>query len=59
MCVEAVLAVADLNRKDVNLDLIKVEGKVGGTLEETRLVRGIVLDKDMSHPQVVTVCGCC
>jgi T-complex protein 1 subunit epsilon len=52
MCVAAVLAVADLERRDVNLDLIKVEGKVGGTLEETRLVRGIVLDKDMSHPQM-------
>ena len=52
MCVQAVLAVADLERRDVNLDLIKVEGKVGGTLEDTRLVRGIVLDKDMSHPQM-------
>jgi T-complex protein 1 subunit epsilon len=52
MCVSAVLAVADLERRDVNLDLIKVEGKVGGTLEDTRLVRGIVLDKDMSHPQM-------
>ena len=28
MCVKAVLAVADLERKDVNLDLIKVESKV-------------------------------
>jgi T-complex protein 1 subunit epsilon len=26
MCVKAVLAVADLDRKDVNLDLIKVGG---------------------------------
>ena len=52
MCVSAVLAVADLERRDVNLDLIKVEGKVGGMLEDTRLVRGIVLDKDMSHPQM-------
>jgi T-complex protein 1 subunit epsilon len=26
MCVRAVLAVADLERKDVNLDLIKVRG---------------------------------
>jgi T-complex protein 1 subunit epsilon len=55
MCVSAVLAVADLERRDVNLDLIKVEGKVGGTLEDTRLVRGIVLDKDMSHPQMAKV----
>jgi T-complex protein 1 subunit epsilon len=52
ICVDAVLAVADMERRDVNLDLIKVEGKVGGTLEETCLVRGIVLDKDFSHPQM-------
>ncbi|CAG9467080.1 unnamed protein product [Pedinophyceae sp. YPF-701] len=52
MCVRAVLGVAALDRRDVNLDLIKVEGKVGGRLEETRLVQGIVIDKDMSHPQM-------
>lgn len=52
MCVKAVLAVADLERKDVNMDLIKLEGKSGGKLEDTRLVHGIVLDKDISHPQM-------
>lgn len=52
ICVDAVLAVADLERKDVNLDLIKVEGKVGGRLKDTELVAGIVLDKDISHPQM-------
>jgi T-complex protein 1 subunit epsilon len=51
-CVEAVLAVADLERGDVNLDLITVTGKVGGRLEDTALVRGIILDKEMSHPQM-------
>eukprot|EP01079_Euglenida_sp_SAG-EU17-18_P007324 gene7324-1308_t len=52
ICVDAVLAVADLERNDVNLDLIKIVCKPGGQLEETQLVRGIVLDKDMSHPQM-------
>ena len=52
MCVKAVLAVADLERKDVNLDLIKLDGKVGGKLEDTCLVDGIVIDKDFSHPQM-------
>ena len=33
--------------QDVNFDLIKVEGKVGARLEDTMLVRGIVLDKPM------------
>ena len=97
MCVSAVLSVADLERRDVNLDLIKVrfvgvwhgldarqlgwgarvpaaprrtaarrapssnlpppppwpppcpppqlDGKVGGRLEDTALVNGIVLDR--------------
>jgi len=52
IAVDAVLSVADLERRDVNLDLIKMDGKVGGRLEDTRLVRGIVIDKDMSHPQM-------
>jgi len=52
IAVDSVLAVADVERKDVNLDLIKMDGKVGGRLEDTRLVRGIVVDKDMSHPQM-------
>jgi T-complex protein 1 subunit epsilon len=52
ICVRAVLNVADLNRRDVNLDLIKVEGKVGGRLEDTQLIRGVVIDKDFSHPQM-------
>eukprot|EP01059_Diplonema_ambulator_P029235 TRINITY_DN484_c0_g1_i1.p1 TRINITY_DN484_c0_g1~~TRINITY_DN484_c0_g1_i1.p1 ORF type:complete len:534 (+),score=236.01 TRINITY_DN484_c0_g1_i1:46-1647(+) len=52
ICVDAVMAVADLERKDVNLDLIKIESKTGGRLEETQLVHGIVLDKEISHPQM-------
>jgi len=50
--VDAVLAVTDLERKDTNFDMIKVEGKVGGRLEETVLINGIVIDKDFSHPQM-------
>ena len=52
IAVGAVLAVADMERKDVNFDLIKLEGKVGGKLEDTMLVEGIIIDKDMSHPQM-------
>jgi len=53
LAVDSVLAVADLERKDVNLDLIKVVGKVGGSLEDSYLVKGVVvLDKDFSHPQM-------
>jgi T-complex protein 1 subunit epsilon len=52
MCVRAVLDVADLDRRDVNLELIKLDGKAGGRLEDSALVSGIVLDKDFSHPQM-------
>jgi len=52
IAVDAVLAVADLENKDVNFDMIKMEGKVGGRLEETELIHGIVIDKEFSHPQM-------
>eukprot|EP00611_Tribonema_gayanum_P029684 TRINITY_DN801_c0_g1_i2.p1 TRINITY_DN801_c0_g1~~TRINITY_DN801_c0_g1_i2.p1 ORF type:complete len:538 (+),score=211.88 TRINITY_DN801_c0_g1_i2:318-1931(+) len=52
ICVNAVLAVADMERKDVNFDMIKVDGKPGGELGDTELVRGIVIDKEFSHPQM-------
>lgn len=52
IAVDAVLAVAVLDRRDVNFDLIKVEGKVGGKLEDSCLIHGIVIDKDFSHPQM-------
>ncbi|ORX36851.1 putative T-complex protein 1 epsilon subunit [Kockovaella imperatae] len=54
IAVDAVLSVADLARRDVDFELIKVDGKVGGALEDTSLVKGVVVDKDMSHPQMPT-----
>lgn len=55
IAVEAVLSVADLERKDVDFELIKVDGKVGGALEDSLLVKGVIIDKDMSHPQMPRV----
>ncbi|KAF2350082.1 T-complex protein 1 epsilon subunit [Trinorchestia longiramus] len=52
IAVDAVMSVADLETRDVNFELIKVEGKVGSKLENTRLVRGVVIDKDFSHSQM-------
>ncbi|KAJ1853242.1 T-complex protein 1 subunit epsilon [Coemansia sp. RSA 1822] len=52
IAVDAILAVADLKRKDVDFELIKMEGKVGGELADTALVRGVIIDKDFSHPQM-------
>ncbi|KAJ6494891.1 chaperonin Cpn60/TCP-1 family [Mycena vitilis] len=52
IAVDAVLSVADLERRDVPFDLIKVDGKVGGSLADTTLIKGVLIDKDMSHPQM-------
>ena len=55
IAVGAVLSVADVERKDVNFELIKVEGKVGGKMEDSMLVKGVIVDKDFSHPQMPKV----
>lgn len=52
IAVKAVLSVADIERRDVNLDLIKIVGKTGGSLADTKYIDGIVVDKDFSHPQM-------
>lgn len=52
MAVDAVLTVADLEKKDVNFELIKIETKVGGRMEDSCLVKGVIVDKTMSHPQM-------
>jgi len=52
IAVDAVMAVADLETKDVNFELIKVEAKVGGQMEDSMLVKGVIIDKDFSHPQM-------
>ena len=41
---------ADLDRKDVNFELIKMEGKTGASIEETELIKGLLIDKEISHP---------
>ncbi|CAH2283600.1 T-complex 1 subunit epsilon [Pelobates cultripes] len=52
IAVNAILTVADMDRKDVDFELIKVEGKAGGKLEDTQLIKGVIVDKDFSHPQM-------
>lgn len=57
IAVNAILTVADMERKDVDFELIKMEGKVGGKLEDTQLIKGVVVDKEFSHPQMPKVEG--
>lgn len=52
IAVDAVLSVADLSREDVDFELIKIETKPGGQLEDSMLVKGVIVDKDFSHPQM-------
>uniref|UniRef100_A0A3Q3J4K9 T-complex protein 1 subunit epsilon n=1 Tax=Monopterus albus TaxID=43700 RepID=A0A3Q3J4K9_MONAL len=52
IAVNAILTVVDMERKDVDFELIKMEGKVGGKLEDTQLVKGVIVDKEFSHPQM-------
>lgn len=44
-----------MERRDVDFELIKIETKVGGKLDDTMLVKGVVVDKDFSHPQMPKV----
>ena len=55
IAVDAVMSVADMERRDVDFELVKMEGKVGGKLEDTMLIKGVLVDKDMSHPQMPKV----
>jgi len=41
IAVHAILAVADLERRDVNFELIKMITKTGGCIEDTKFVNGI------------------
>jgi len=52
IAVQAVVKVANWETRDVNFDLIKMEGKVGGSMADTQLINGIIVDKDFSHPQM-------
>lgn len=54
IAVDAVLSVCDWERRDVNFDMIKIEGKTGGKLEDSCLINGILLPKSFSHPQMPT-----
>ena len=54
-----ILAVADMEHRDVNFELIKVEAKVGGKMEDSMLVKGVIVDKEMSHCQMPKVHNSC
>lgn len=54
LAVDAALLVKETRdgKTKVDVDLVKVLKKHGKSLEETELVRGIVIDKEVAHPQM-------
>ncbi|KAG0440804.1 T-complex protein 1 subunit epsilon [Dictyocoela muelleri] len=52
ICVDAVSEVADFERGDLDFELVKIEGKVGKDIGATKLIKGVVIDKEFSHPQM-------
>jgi T-complex protein 1 subunit epsilon len=52
LALRSVLHVADIERKDVNFDLIKIVAKSGGAIEDSEFIEGIVIDKEFSHCQM-------
>lgn len=52
MAVEAVLQVAEKGTEGykVDIDDVKIEKKAGESLTDTKLIKGIVLDKEVVHP---------
>ncbi|MBS7623133.1 TCP-1/cpn60 chaperonin family protein [Candidatus Bathyarchaeota archaeon] len=52
MTVDAILQVAEQTPEGwkVDVDDVKVEKKAGGSLTDTKLIRGVVIDKEVVHP---------
>ncbi len=50
IAVEAVRIVAE--GKEIDKDDIKIEKKQGGSIDDTELIRGIVIDKEIVHPNM-------
>ncbi|TAL53327.1 MAG: thermosome subunit [Nanoarchaeota archaeon] len=49
LVVKALQQVAGENSREINTDNIKIEKKVGGSVEDTELIEGILLDKERVH----------
>ena len=57
IAVDAVLQIAEKTTKGIvaDIDHIKVEKKEGGSIDETQLIRGIIIDKEVVHSEMPTV----
>ena len=56
LAVDAILKIAEIDgdKYSVDLDNLKVEKKAGGSIDDTSLINGIVLDKEIVHSGMPT-----
>ena len=54
LCVDAVRSVAEKTDGEMTVDIenIKVEKKVGGSVEDSELISGMIIDKERVHPNM-------
>lgn len=52
ICVDGIMEVADMERNDVDLERIYIQTECGKSINETKLIKGIVIKKEVSHPQM-------
>ncbi len=56
IAVKAVMSITEKSEKkfSVDIDNIKIEKKHGGSVSDTTMVKGIIVDKDRAHPRMPT-----
>ena len=52
LAVNAVRMVAEKGVKEIDIDNIKLEKKMGGSTEDTALIMGMIIDKERVHPSM-------
>ncbi len=50
--VDAITKVSDVSKEDLDKDQIKIEQKIGANISESKLIDGIVLDKEIVHSEM-------
>ncbi|MEA2075695.1 MAG: thermosome subunit alpha [Euryarchaeota archaeon] len=50
LAVGAVRMISEKGVKEIDIDHIKLEKKMGGSTEDTKLIKGMIIDKERVHP---------
>ncbi len=56
IAVDSILQIAEKTERGIKADIenVKVEKKEGGSINDTQLVRGVIIDKEVVHPEMPT-----